>query len=117
MIVKKPSNKYEKQIYMIIKSDKFEGMSKGERAILYDLATQYIPRDAYINFKSIDLDDYVNRVKIIYDKYKNSPIVNLVNMFIVKNNTICVQKTNIGGKDNASKNITSQQRYWFREFN
>lgn len=116
MIVKPPKDDYEKQIYNIcLDIPKLPG---GEKAIIYDLATQWIPDRCYVDFKFIDLETYINDIIIIYNKYKSSPIINLVNTFIKQNNfeKKVNNKTYLGGNNDTSKDITIQQRYWFGEF-
>ena len=116
MIVKPPKDNYEKQIYNICLN--ISKLPDGEKAIIYDLATKWIPGRCYIDFKFIDLKTYINNIIIIYNKYKSYPIINLVNTFIRQNNfeKKINNKTYLGGNNDTSKNITSQQRYWFTKF-
>lgn len=82
MITKLPENKYEKQIYNIC-SD-IPKLPEGEKAIIYDFATKFIPDKCVIDFEEINLEKYIDNIIIIYNKHKSSPIMNLVNMFINK---------------------------------
>lgn len=82
MITKPPENKYEKQIYNIC-SD-IPKLPEGEKAIIYDFATKFIPDKCVIDFEEINLEKYIDNIIIIYNKHKSSPIMNLVNMFINK---------------------------------
>lgn len=116
MIVKPPKDDYEKQIYNICLD--IPKLPEGEKAIIYDLATKWIPDQCIIDFKKIDLENYIHNIIIIYNKHKSSPIINLVNAFIKKfqfeireNNKIY-----LGGKNGTSEGITSQQRPWVGEF-
>ena len=82
MITKPPQNEYEKQIYTIC-SD-IPKLPEGEKAIIYDFATKFIPDKCVIDFEEINLEKYIHNIIIIYNKHKSSPIMNLVNMFINK---------------------------------
>ena len=82
MITKPPQNEYEKQIYTIC-SD-IPKLPEGEKAIIYDFATKFIPDKCVIDFDEINLEKYIHNIIIIYNKHKSSPIMNLVNMFINK---------------------------------
>lgn len=82
MITKPPKNEYEKQIYNIC-SD-IPKLPEGEKAIIYDFATKFIPDKCVIDFEEINLEKYIHNIIIIYNKHKSSPIMNLVNMFINK---------------------------------
>ena len=82
MITKPPENKYEKQIYNICND--IPKLPEGEKAIIYDFATKFIPDKCVIDFEEINLEKYIDNIIIIYNKHKSSPIMNLVNMFINK---------------------------------
>lgn len=116
MIVKPPENDYEKQIYNICLD--IPKLPEGEKAIIYDLATEFIPAHAIVDFGRIDLENYVNNIILLYDKHKSTPIINLVNTFIKKNDLLSISnyKTYLGGKNGTSESITSQQRPWIGEF-
>lgn len=113
MIVKMPTNDYEKEILEYCKN--IPKLPEGEKSIIYDLATQAIPNQAYIDFRLINIKSYMEDIIIIYNKHKSSPIINLVNMFIKKNNLVSktpdtsISNTNFGGNYNdTSKGITSK---------
>ena len=112
MIVKPPKNEYEKQIYYICID--IPKLPEGEKAIIYDLAVHDIPHFAEVDFSLIDLNDYIQDIIIIYNKYKSSPVINLVTAFI--NRFDFKEKKKKEATNNANKNITSQQRYWIGEF-
>ena len=82
MITKPPQNEYEKQIYIIC-SD-IPKLPEGEKAIIYDFATKFIPDKCVIDFEEINLEKYIHNIIIIYNKHKNSPVIDLVNTFINK---------------------------------
>ena len=113
MIVKIPTNDYEKQMYDIC-SD-IPNVPEGEKAIIYDLATQAIPSQTYIDFSSIDVKSYVDNIIILYNKHKSSPVINLVNMYIKKNNLvsktpdISISNINFGGNYYDTSKGTSSQ--------
>lgn len=112
MIVKPPKNEYEKQIYYICAD--IPKLPEGEKAIIYDLAVYNIPYFADVDFHLINLDNYIRDIIIIYNKYKSSSVINLVTAFI---NRFNFKEKKEEVTNNANKNITSQQRYWFGEFN
>ena len=82
MITKPPQNEYEKQIYTICSN--IPKLPEGEKAIIYDFATKYIPDKCIIDFEEINLEKYIHNIIIIYNKHKNSPVIDLVNTFINK---------------------------------
>lgn len=116
MIVKLPKEEYQKKLYNICSN--IPKLPEGEKAIIYDLAAEFIPDRCIIDFKEINLENYVNNIIILYDKHKSTPIINLVNTFIKKNDLLSISnhKTYLGGKNGTSENITSQQRPWIGEF-
>lgn len=83
MIVKSPKNKYERKIYKCCSA--LPDITEGEKASIYDLATQYIPNDAHIDFRLINIDNYIKDIVTIYDKHKSSSVINLINMYVKKN--------------------------------
>ena len=58
----------------------------GEKAIIYDFATQYIPSHVYIDYNKLNLEQYIKNIIIIYNKHKSTPVINLVNECIKKMN-------------------------------
>lgn len=111
MIVKPPKDNYEKQIYNICLD--IPKSPEGEKAIIYDLAVHDIPHFAEIDFSLIDLNNYIQNIIIIYNKYKSSPVINLVTAFI---NKFDFKEKKKEVTNNANKDITSKQRYWIGEF-
>lgn len=116
MIVKPPKEEYQKKLYNICSN--IPKLPEGEKAIIYDLAAEFIPAHAVVDFDRIDLENYVHNIILLYDKHKSTPIINLVNAFIKKNDLLSISnyKTYLGGKNGTSENITSQQRPWIGEF-
>ena len=78
MIVKLPKTDYELSIYNILNSKEYANLVPGERAILYDLATQEIPKYVNVNWESLDLNDYIHNIKLSYIKHKNQIGLNVV---------------------------------------
>ena len=116
MIVKQTKEEYQKKLYNICSN--IPKLPKGEKAIIYDLAAEFIPAHAVVDFGRIDLENYVDNIILLYDKHKSTPIINLVNTFIKKNDLLSISnyKTYLGGKNGTSESITSQQRPWIGEF-
>ena len=71
-----------------------------------------------VDFKEIDLENYIHNIIITYNKHKSSPIINLVNTFIKKFQFEIREnkKLYLGGKNGTSEGITSQQRPWVGKF-
>lgn len=102
MIVKVPTNKYEKEIYNILDTNnKYSKMPPGERAILYDLATQDIPKYVSFHWEDLDLNKYIHNIKLSYDKTKNLPGINVVKTCI--NNIFPNIKVDIEGASTEAK--------------
>ncbi len=85
MIVKPPSNKYEKQIYKIItENEEYQGLSEGEKSIIYDFAIQYIPKYLHIHWETMHIDSYVEVIKDCYKKHPSLTILQCVSSMINK---------------------------------
>ena len=86
MIVKPPSNKYEKQIYTIItENEEYQGLSEGEKSIIYDFAIQYIPKYIPINWETISINSYIETIKDCCKKHPSLTVLqctcNIINTF------------------------------------
>lgn len=100
MIVRLPTNIYERDILNIIKTrddftatrsvmDKETGKNKlipiwpeGEKSIIYDLCVHDVPNFIHINWPKIDLNAYVTSITRTYNKHKTMVILNLVSCCI-----------------------------------
>lgn len=96
MIVKLPTDIYERDILNIIKTreDFLQTITKlnkqtgemetvpiwpeGEKSILYDLCTQNVPAFVHINWEQVNLDEYVTTIKNTYNKHKSMVTLSLV---------------------------------------
>lgn len=75
MIVQTPKNKYEREIYENCKN--IPKLSEGEKSIIYDLAVS-LSNYIYFDWEDINIKNYVNNIKLSYNKYKNQPGINVV---------------------------------------
>lgn len=100
MIVRAPTNTYEREILNIIKTrEDFKATitkynkdikqyelvpvwSEGEKSIIYDLCVHDIPAFIQLNWQNMDLDNYITIVKNTYLDHKTMVTINLVSQCI-----------------------------------
>lgn len=75
MIAQTPKNKYEREIYENCKN--IPKLPEGEKSIIYDLAVS-LSNYIYFDWEDINIKNYVNNIKLSYNKYKNQPGINVV---------------------------------------